>query len=136
MKRHLLVILMLLTTIFAGAREKYNFNPGWLLSIGDIPSAQKQSFDDSGWQKITLPHAFNEDDAFKVCIHDLTAPVAWYRKHFTLPKTARGQKVFIEFEGARQAVDVYLNGHLVGSHEDGVMAFGFDLTPYLKSGAN
>src|SRR5574344_712153 len=136
MKRHLLVILMLLTTIFAGAREKYNFNPGWLLSIGDIPSAQKPSFDDSGWQKIPLPHAFNEDDAFKVGIHDLTDTVAWYRKHFTLPKTARGQKVFIEFEGARQAVDVYLNGHLVGSHEDGVMAFFFFLTPYLKSGAN
>lgn len=42
------------------ARETYNFNPGWLLSVGDAKEADKIAFDDSSWQKITLPHAFNE----------------------------------------------------------------------------
>ena len=60
----------------------------------------------------------------------------WYRKHFVMPKESRGQKVFIEFEGARQGVDLYLNGHKIGSHENGVMAFGFDLSPYTKAGRN
>lgn len=32
--------------------------------------------------------------------------------------------------------DVYLNGHKLGISENGVMAFGFDLTPYVKSGDN
>ena len=127
---------LLLSAVLASGREKYNFNSGWLLKVGDIPSAESRSFKDSGWQKVTLPHAFNEDEAFKVNIKDLTDTVVWYRKHFTMPKSARGKKVFIEFEGARQGVDFYINGKLVGKHENGVMAFGFDITPYLKSGSN
>ena len=127
---------LILTASFATGREKYNFNSGWLLKVGDIPSAENRSFKDSDWKKVTLPHAFNEDEAFKVNIKDLTDTVVWYRKHFTLPKSARGKKVFIEFEGARQGVDFYVNGKLVGKHENGVMAFGFDITPYLKSGSN
>ena len=47
---------------------------------------------------------------------------------------AKGRKVFIEFEGARQGIDLYVNGHLVGQHENGVMAFGFDLTAFVKPG--
>lgn len=42
--------------------------------------------------------------------------------------------MFIEFEGARQGIDLYVNGHLVGQHENGVMAFGFDLTAFVKPG--
>ena len=127
---------LILTAAFATGREKYNFNSGWLLKVGDIPSAESRSFKDSDWKRVTLPHAFNEDEAFKVNIKDLTDTVVWYRKHFTMPKSARGKKVFIEFEGARQGVDFYVNGKLVGKHENGVMAFGFDITPYLKSGSN
>ena len=134
---HLLLAAVLLVTSFSiSAREKYNFNSDWLLKVGDIPSAQKVSFNDKGWQKVTLPHAFNEDEAFKLDIHDLTDTVMWYRKHFVLPKTAKGQKVFIEFEGARQGVDVYVNGSMVGQHENGVMAFGFDISSNVKPGKN
>ena len=137
MKYRFLICLMLALACFSSnAREKYNFNSDWLLKVGDIPSAQKVSFNDKGWQKVTLPHAFNEDEAFKLDIHDLTDTVMWYRKHFVLPKTVKGQKVFIEFEGARQGVDVYVNGSKVGQHENGVMAFGFDITSDVKSGQN
>ena len=123
-------------TLSAGARQKYNFNADWLLKVGDFPAAQKVGFNDKGWQQVTLPHAFNEDEAFKLDIHALTDTVMWYRKHFVLPKDTKGKKVFIEFEGARQGIDVYVNGQTVGYHENGVMAFGFDLTPYVKPGKN
>ena len=134
--RFLLLSLALLAALSVGAREKYNFNPGWLLKVGDIPGAQKPSFNDKTWQQVTLPHAFNEDEAFKLDIHHLTDTVMWYRKHFDLPQSAKGMKVFIEFEGARQGIDIYVNGRYVGYHQNGVMAFGFDLTPYLKSRGN
>ena len=134
--RSFLLVLALFASLCIQAREKYNFNPGWLLKVGDIPGAQKPGFNDRDWQRVTLPHPFNEDEAFRVDIHDLTDTVVWYRKHFELPGSAKGRKVFIEFEGARQGVDVYVNGRLVGRHENGVMAFGFDLTPYVKRGAN
>ena len=44
--------------------------------------------------------------------------------------------MFVEFEGVRQGADFYLNGHHIGLSENGVMASGFDLTPYLKAGEN
>ena len=128
--------LLMGLSLIGGARQKYNFNADWLLKVGDFPAAQKTGFNDKAWQKVTLPHAFNEDEAFKLDIHDLTDTVMWYRKHFVLPKEVKGKKVFIEFEGARQGIDVYVNGQTVGYHENGVMAFGFDLTPYVKPGKN
>ena len=132
----ILSLLLLILPVSSGAREKYNFNSGWLLKVGDFPAAQKPGFNDKLWQQVTLPHAFNEDEAFKLDIHQLTDTVMWYRKHFVLPKETKDRKVFIEFEGARQGIDVYVNGQTVGYHENGVMAFGFDLTPFVKPGKN
>lgn len=116
----------------ASRRAKYNFNPGWKLHVGDPAGAQEPSFDDSAWQDVTLPRAWNEDDAFRKDIKDLSTGVAWYRKRFKLPAGAMGGKVFLEFEGIRQGGEFYLNGQLVGRHENGIMAFGFDVTDLLK----
>ncbi|MDR0572987.1 MAG: DUF4982 domain-containing protein [Tannerella sp.] len=121
-----------LNALNANNREKYNFNSQWLLHVGDIPGAEAIKLPDNNWKKITLPRAFNEDEAFKVDIKDMTDTIAWYRKHFKLPATAKGKKVFIEFEGVRQGADFYLNGKHIGLHENGVMAVGFDLTPYIN----
>ena len=117
-------------------RKKYNFNSEWKLQIGDFPKAKNAKFDDSQWKQVTLPHAFNEDEAFKVSIEDLTDTISWYRKRFQLPDLKSNQKVFIEFEGVRQGGDFYINGYHLGKHENGVMAVGFDLTPYIKQGEN
>jgi beta-galactosidase len=113
------------------ARAKYNFNSGWRLLVGDPDGAKEPGFDDSGWQEATLPHAWNEDSAFKVSIHDLPAGIAWYRKRFRLPAGGDNQKVFLEFEGIRQGGEFWLNGKFIGRHENGVMAFGFDITNQL-----
>lgn len=115
-------------------RVKYSFNPGWKLRLGDTTGADKPDFNDSQWKNITLPHASNEDDAFRVDIHNLSTGISWYRKHFKLPAQYTDKKVFIEFEGIRQAGDVYLNGQFVGRSENGVMAFGFDISKILKFG--
>lgn len=126
--------MLLALAATATGRETYNFNPGWLLTVGDRPGAEAVKYDDGDWAKVTLPHAFNEDEAFKVSIYELTDTVAWYRKHFKIPASDKGRKVFLEFEGVRQGADFYLNGHHLGLHENGVMAVGFDITPYVKFG--
>jgi beta-galactosidase len=115
-------------------RVKYNFNSNWKLYVGDKPEASAIAFDDASWKNITLPHAFNEDDAFRVEIAKLSTGIAWYRKQFKIPAQYADRKVFIEFEGVRQAAEVYLNGKYVGLSENGVMAFGFDITSGLKFG--
>ena len=81
--------------------------------------------------RVRLPRAWNEDDAFRVNNAELPTDTVRYVKRFRLPRTARGKRVFVEFEGARHGARVWLNGHYLGLHEDGITAFGFDLTPYL-----
>jgi beta-galactosidase len=114
------------------ARETFNFNPGWKLFVGDPTNAAMAEFDDSAWKNVTLPHAWNEDAAFQVEIGKLPTGIAWYRKHFKLPADAAGKKVFLEFEGVRQAGEFYLNGKWIGRQENGVMAAGFDVTEFVK----
>ena len=131
-----LLAILSAINIQASERKKYNFNREWKLRIGDFPKAKDTKFDDSKWKQVTLPHAFNEDEAFKLSIEQLTDTVVWYRKSFQIPELKSNQKVFVEFEGVRQRGDFYLNGHYLGRHENGVMAVGFDLTPHIKEGEN
>ncbi|MGH9819967.1 MAG: glycoside hydrolase family 2 protein, partial [Pyrinomonadaceae bacterium] len=118
------------------SRTRYNFNSDWKLFVGDKPGAESPNFDDSGWQNITLPHAWNEDDAFRKDIKDLSTGIAWYRKHFRMPADSDGKKKFLEFEGIRHGGDFYLNGKFIGRSENGVMAFGFDITDAVVGGEN
>ncbi len=138
LKTVFVAMLALVLTLDAGAveRKKLNFNADWLLCVGDEPEATKSTFNDSQWKRVTLPYAFNGDEAFRKDIVDLTDTISWYRKHFELTKEDLQGKVFIEFEGVRQGADFYLNGHHLGFSENGVMACGFDLTPYIKDGEN
>src|SRR5215212_7374476 len=114
-----LILLCFSVTVFS-QRTKYNFNSEWKLFLGDPKGAEATSFDDVSWKAITLPYAWNEDQAFKKDIADLSTGIAWYRKHFKLPASAKGQKIFLEFEGIRQAGEFYLNGVKIGVHENGV----------------
>lgn len=141
MNKKQLFLVFLFTALFSLSgytteRKKYNFNSEWLLQMGDFPNAHENRFDDSKWTQITLPRAFNEDEAFKLSIEQLTDTIVWYRKHFSVPGFNKNTKVFVEFEGIRQGGRFYLNGHYLGKHENGVMAAGFDLTPYMKTGDN
>lgn len=111
-------------------RKTYNFNPGWKLFVGDNENASATDFDDQTWKSITLPHAWNEDEAFKKSIEQLSTGIAWYRKHFKVADS-KDQKVFLEFEGIRQAGEFYLNGKFIGRHENGVTAFGFDISDLI-----
>ena len=137
MKKALLIGCCLLAMVLHSAqgRQKENFNSRWLLAVGDYSEAKAAHYDDSSWQQVTLPYAFNGDEAFRKDIVDLTDTVVWYRKHFRLPSVA-DKKVFVEFEGVRQGADFYLNGHHLGYSENGVMACGFDLTPFAQEGDN
>ncbi len=131
-------LLLAFATLAASAlsaapnREQLDFNPAWKLHVGDVPAAAQPDFNDTAWKPVTLPRAWNEDSAFREDIVDHPTGVAWYRKTFTLPADAAGRKVFLEFEGARQVAEVWLNGRRVGAHENGINAFGFDLTDFVQ----
>lgn len=113
----LLFLAGLLTPLFA-QRTTYNFNPDW--RVGD--------------KTVTLPYAWNEDEAYACPIAELSDSVVIYEKNFSLPKLKKGARVLVEFEGARQAAEVFVNGRSVVLCEDGISAFGADITDALVPG--
>jgi hypothetical protein len=129
-----ILVVLFLQTFYADGRNRYNFNPDWKLHIGDDSLARNPIYEDASWKAVNLPYAFNGNEAFRVSIEQLTDTVVWYRKTFCLPTELSKGKVFIEFEGARQAAEVWLNGKRLGLHENGINAFGFDLTGKLQFG--
>ena len=127
--------------ISEGNRTKYNFNPDWKFIQENPKNAQAINYKDASWKTVSAPHTFNDVDTFD----DLSLGghngeknqwrgTVWYRKHFKLPSSDAGKKVYIEFESVRQIADVYINGVHLGQNVTGFIPFGYDLTPYLKFG--
>jgi beta-galactosidase len=121
-------------------RAIYNFNPGWKFIFDDQTNAANPDFDDSAWKSVSLPHTWNDTDSYRAYIRhgggDQTENrgIGWYRKHFKLPASATDQKVFLEFDGLRQAGHFFLNGQPIGVYENGVSALGLDITKFAKFG--
>lgn len=120
----------------ASAGNRFNFNAGWRLAVGDIPEGEKTKLKDSHWQAVTLPYAWNQAEAYSRNCSELSDTVMWYRKHFKVPAAWKGKRIFVEFEGARFGARAFLNGKELGWGDNGVMAFGFDLTPYVRYGGD
>lgn len=121
-------------------RNRLNFNLDWRFIRQDMPGAEAPGFDDSQWSVISTPHSFNDVDSFRKLINHSRGDVgtykglSWYRKHFKLPASYAGHRIFLEFEGMRQAGDMFLNGKEVGLYENGVTAYGVDITDAVHFG--
>ena len=122
-------------------RAVYNFNPGWRFAFGDAPGAARPEFDDSGWPPsafripgmIRTPTALSSATVAAIKGRSVSAS-AGTSKRFRLPPGAEGQKVFLAFDGLRQAGHFFLNGQPIGKFENGVTAFGFDITRFARFG--
>jgi beta-galactosidase len=126
----------------ATPRERYDMNIGWRFIKQDVTGAQDPAFDDSAWAIVSTPHTYNDVDTFnKIISHGggqagaYMGP-AWYRKHFKLDEKLKDDRLYLEFEGMRQAGDIYLNGKQIGLYENGVTAYGIDITDAVKFGAD
>lgn len=115
----------------------YNFNGGWKVFVGDAKGMELPAFDDRAWKQVTLPHGYNEDDAFRKDITELPTGISWYRKTFRVqPGELPSKKVFLEFQGVRHAGEVWVNGERLALSENGVMAFGVDASKVIREGDN
>ncbi len=121
-------------------RTIFNFNPSWKFFKGDAPGAEKPDFDDSKWTAVSAPHTYNDTDTYDEIISHSSGEkseymgVAWYRKRFKLPENAKAGKVFLEFEGLKQAGRFWVNGKFAGLYENGVTPCGLDLTELVNFG--
>lgn len=121
-------------------RSTFNFNPGWKFFKGDVTNAEINDFGDSKWVTVSAPHTFNDVDSYQKLIshsggdRGAWSGIVWYRKHFKLPASAHDGKIFLEFEGLKQAGQFWVNGKFLGSYENGVTPLGLDLTGLVNFG--
>jgi beta-galactosidase len=59
-----------------------------------------------------------------------------YRTTFTIPSDWNGRRTFIVFDGVDSAFYLWINGQKVGYSQDSRTPAEFDITPYIKKGAN
>ena len=122
----------------ANNRIKYNLDYDWKFIKADVTNSQLVSFNDAAWTTVSLPHTFNDFDFFNTWVtgsgHYGWSGKTWYRKHFKLDASLTGRKVFVEFEGIRQAGEIYINGTWVGRTEDGITPCGVDISAYVNFG--
>jgi len=117
----------------ASNRQAINFNQSWKFKLGDYNGAQTNSYDDSSWSAVGLPHSFSLPYFLSSKFY---VGYGWYRKHFTVPAEWSGKRVFLEFEGAFQDAQVFVNGKSIGKHQGGYTGFSLDATSAVVTGDN
>jgi beta-galactosidase len=105
-------------------------NRNWRFSPRADPRAHSRDFDDSGFERVVIPHT-NVRLPWHGFSERASQFVSVYRRHFRLPPEARGRHVFVDFEGAMTASTVWVNGVRLGEYRGGYTPFAFELTPHL-----
>ncbi len=123
------------------ARRVERFTRGWKFHLGDLPGAQEPGFDDVQWRVLDLPHDWSIEGSFS-SEHPATpgggalpGGIGWYRKEFTLTAADSGKAIFIDFDGVYRNSEVWINGRSLGLRPYGYSSFRYELTPYVRYGA-
>lgn len=130
---------------------------GWKFHRGEADGAFVSAFDDSDWEKVSVPHDWAITGPFSIendlqnvqIVQNMETKaslktgrtgglpyvgVGWYRTEFNVPD---GMTAELLFDGAMSEARVYVNGHEVCFWPYGYSPFHCDVTPYLnKSGSN
>lgn len=66
-----------------------------------------------------LPHDWGIEGPFRKDLDGLTGKlpwrgIGWYRKQFPLPASQKGQRAYLDFDGAMAHAEVWVNGHKAG----------------------
>ncbi len=119
-----------------------NFDNNWKFSLTDTAViASAPEYNDSKWRTLNLPHDWSIESDFSDKYPAtpgggaLPGGMGWYRKTFTVDKSNRNKKVFIDFDGVYHNSEVWINGNYLGKRPNGYISFEYELTPYIKYGA-
>ena len=111
-------------------------NRGWRYHPSKVEGAEAITFNDASFETVVIPHTNIKLPwhSFDDKIYDF---VSTYRRRFKTPAAAKGNRVFIDFEGAMTASTLWINGVSLGEYKGGFTPFTFELTEHLKpSGEN
>jgi beta-galactosidase len=126
------ILCLMASSLYAG--QDVRFSDGWKFYLGDASGAQQTSFSDASWTNVYLPHTPRIE--LNYATSSIYMGVCWYRKSFTPAPSFQGKKIYIEFGGAMQTAQVYLNGSLLAAHLGGYTPFVLDISKSLNFGAS
>lgn len=124
-----------------------SFNNGWLFArFGPMPDGstreepaglEKRDIGDGQWRGVDIPHDWGIEGPFRDDLQSSTgklpwAGIGWYRKHFKVPGSHRGNHFFVDFDGAMSHARVWLNGHYLGEWPYGYASFRLEMTEHLS----
>ncbi len=139
------------------SRVETSLKDGWRFHRGEADGAFMPAYDDSGWDKVSVPHDWAITGPFSIendlqnvqIVQNMETKaslktgrtgglpyvgVGWYRTEFIVPD---GMTAELLFDGAMSEARVYVNGHEVCFWPYGYSPFHCDVTSYLnKSGSN
>ncbi|GEC71548.1 beta-galactosidase [Flavobacterium flevense] len=158
--RVFLLSFFIITQIsLAQVRTVRELDSNWKFQKGDFENAFQSNFNDSKWEKVTVPHDWAIYGPFDKEIDKQTVAIvqngekvasektgrtgalphvgsAWYRNKFSISAAEKGKKVILLFEGAMSEPQIYLNGKKVGEWAYGYSYFYFDVTDFINAGEN
>ena len=119
---------------------RFRFDPD---AVGLDRGWQRPGFDDSGWDHIAVPSAWDLKDQPGWGSYDgtgfgqgtaFTDGYAWYRTRVDVPLSWRQRYVRLDFLAVSYAADVWVNGTFVGRHEGGHAPFALPVGDAIRPG--
>lgn len=109
-----------------------SFNSDWQFARADKAPDLTSMSALTGWEKVQLPHTTRIEE---LVVKNQWQGDAWYKKTITTKPEWKTKQVFIRFDAAMNATDVFLNGEKIASHLGGYLPFTLNLTNKLKADA-
>ena len=129
----------------------------WRFRRGDQPGAERNPYDDSGWETVRLPHdwavagpfspdndfqiaSIKQDGIFEEIMHYGRtgalphAGVGFYRLELELPSGCDDRAVRLEFDGIMSHSTIWVNGRKAGGRPAGYTSFAIDATGLMRYG--
>ncbi len=130
-------------------------NGKWKFKLAQHPSSRpfwffKEDYDTRKWDEIEVPGNWEKqgyDYPIYVNVvypHKPTPPViegnhnpvGSYKRSFEIPATWKGKEIFLHAGAVSSVFNLWINGEYVGYSEDSKTPAEFNITKYLKKGAN
>ncbi len=131
---------------------KFHLGDDWgtaerLAKAGQSAGPAAPRFNDSAWRSLNLPHDWAVELPFdqQASLNHGFKPVGpgytnnsvgWYRRSFPLPAEDRDKRLWLELDGAFRDTRVFLNGYLIGHHENGYDTYRYDITDVANCGGS
>jgi beta-galactosidase len=130
-------------------RAFVSLDSDWHFRLGDVPEAINPAYDDHQWRRVDVPHDYVVEGAFEPTnrfvyrgmnaswypLHGfLPIQPAVYRKAISIPASAKGKTLWLEFDGVFSNSRYWLNGQEIGSQYSGYTRSRFDISGAANCG--